>query len=65
MSTKKQGNPLINYFKASYAEMRKVTWPSREETCQKAWIVIGFTVGFMVILGALDFVFSQAIEVLI
>lgn len=57
------GNIVINYFKGAFAEIRKVTWPSRHETWKKAWIVIGFSIAFALFLGALDYCFNLILEI--
>ncbi|MBI2411109.1 MAG: preprotein translocase subunit SecE [Candidatus Kerfeldbacteria bacterium] len=56
---------MSTYFKGAYAEMRKVTWPSREETWRKAWTVIGFSAVFAVFLGVLDFILNKALEIIL
>ena len=38
------------------AELKKVVTPSREETIRYIWIVLGFVLVMMLIVGVLDFV---------
>lgn len=45
---------LYNYFKAAISEMRKVKWPTREETMRLTRLVLIVTVIFSIVLGALD-----------
>jgi preprotein translocase subunit SecE len=45
---------MANYFRNVYAEMLKVTWPSRQETNRLTWMVITVTAIFAVSLGAID-----------
>lgn len=61
----KSGNALTNYLRNSIAELKKVTWPSREEVWRKSWVVVGFSAGFGLFLGALDFVMNSLLEVII
>lgn len=49
---------LVGYFRNVYAEMKKVTWPTREETIRLTRIVLSVTVGFSLVLGALDIFYS-------
>lgn len=49
---------LINYLRASVAEMRKVTWPTREETIHLTRLVLAVTVVFSLSLGLLDVFFG-------
>lgn len=45
---------LVTYFKASAAEMKKVTWPTREETIRLTRMVLAVTIVFSLALGLLD-----------
>jgi preprotein translocase subunit SecE len=49
---------LISFFKEVKTEMRKVNWPTRQETVKYSTIVIGASVVVAVFLGGLDFLFS-------
>lgn len=55
----KSSNRIIRYFQETQEELRKVTWPTREETIRLTMIVLGATVIFAVFLGALDFIFQR------
>ena len=46
--------PIYNYLVASANEMRKVTWPNREETIRLTRLVIALTVVASIILGTID-----------
>jgi preprotein translocase subunit SecE len=54
--------PIARYFRDTRAELRKVTWPSREEAWHLTLIVLGATVGMSIILGLSDFVFSKVMQ---
>ncbi|MCK4553863.1 preprotein translocase subunit SecE [Candidatus Parcubacteria bacterium] len=58
-------NKLVNYIKASAEEMKKVTWPSKKETYQYTLLVIGISLAVAAFLGALDYIFSFALELFI
>lgn len=45
---------IVRYFKGVYAEMQKVTWPTREETINLTQVVLAVTIAFAVGLGILD-----------
>ncbi len=53
---------IADYFKDSYAEMKKVVWPSRRQTLQHTGIVILFSLVVALFLGALDIFFQWGIE---
>ncbi|HZT95638.1 MAG TPA: preprotein translocase subunit SecE [Chloroflexota bacterium] len=42
------------YFQESRAELRKVNWPSREETTQLTFAVIAMTLAIAIFLGVID-----------
>ncbi len=58
-------NKLTNYIKGSVEEMKKVTWPTKKETKNFTLLVIGISVGVAIFLGALDYIFSFALEQLL
>jgi preprotein translocase subunit SecE len=45
---------IIQFFKESYAELRKVIWPSREDVISSVKVVIVSTVIIALILGLID-----------
>lgn len=58
-------NKLINYFKESKTELKKVSWPSRQETITHTALVIGISLGIAVFFGFLDYVLALGVEKLI
>ncbi len=63
VKAERQGpNPLIRYFRETRGELRKVTWPTREETWRLTLIVLGVSAAMAVFLGLiLDTLFSRII----
>lgn len=59
-------NKIINYIKESKDELKKVVWPSRQETTKYTILVIGISLGVAFFLGILDlglnFVLEQVIK---
>lgn len=55
-------DPIGRYVRDTRAELRKVTWPSREEGWHLTLIVLGATVGMSLILGASDYFFSKIMQ---
>ncbi len=45
---------IVQFFKDSYAELRKVVWPSREDVVSSVKVVIVSTIIFAVLLGLVD-----------
>jgi preprotein translocase subunit SecE len=53
---------IIQFFKDSYAELRKVVWPSREDVIASTKVVILSTIVMALVLGLMDFVFVLGID---
>ena len=52
-------NPVVKYFRGTRAELRKVNWPTREETINLTLIIVSVTVVVAIFLGVLDFIFQE------
>ncbi|MCB8927369.1 MAG: preprotein translocase subunit SecE [Ardenticatenaceae bacterium] len=63
--TANQPNPVTRYWKETRGELRKVTWPTREESQRLTAIVIGVTISFALFLWVFDLLFSNVIQLLI
>lgn len=57
--TEKRENRLVRYLRESRAEMRKVTWPTREEALNLTAIVLIVTVLMSMFLWGLDVIFDS------
>jgi len=55
-------NKLTNYIRESYQELRKVVWPTKQETLNHTILVIGISLGTAIFLGGLDFLFNWLFE---
>ncbi|HUX38093.1 MAG TPA: preprotein translocase subunit SecE [Rectinemataceae bacterium] len=55
-------NKIIQFFKDSYAELRKVVWPSREDVVSSTKVVVISTVIIALGLGFVDFVLVAGID---
>ncbi len=53
---------LAKYIKASFLEMKKVTWPTKKETVDYTVLVIGVSLAVAAFLGGLDFIFQKGLE---
>lgn len=58
-------NKLVNYLKESKTELKKVTWPTRQQTTTHTLLVIGISLGVAVFFGLLDYVLALGVEKLI
>ena len=63
-ATKKE-NAIIRYLKDTRAEIRKVSWPSREEAMNLTGIVIAVTAFMAALLGLVDYIFTRIFSFII
>jgi preprotein translocase subunit SecE len=56
---------LIDYVKSVYIEMRKVTWPTRNELVSSTVVVIALSVIVAVIIFIMDRVFSLGLGLIL
>jgi preprotein translocase subunit SecE len=61
----KRENRLVEYFRETRAELRKVVWPTREEAINLTAIVVGTLIAMSIFLGAVDYFFQALIRFLI
>jgi len=55
-------NNIVSFINEVRAELRKITWPSKDELIGATIIVCILTVIFAMILGGMDFIFSYVIK---
>jgi preprotein translocase subunit SecE len=51
-------NKIISFLKEVRLEMKKVNWPTKEETLRYTLIVVGISAAVAIFLGSLDFLFN-------
>lgn len=56
------GTKIIDYFKTSQVELKKVVWPTKKDTIRYSLIVIGMSLAVAAFLGLLDFIFNIGLE---
>ena len=61
----KKENRIVRYFKGVRAEIRKVTWPSRQTTTRLTGIVLGVMVVMSIALGLVDWAFTKLFALII
>lgn len=57
-------NKVIRFFQESYAELKKVTWPSRDDVNASTRIVIISTALIALALGLVDLLLFEAIDLI-
>ncbi len=53
------------YFSESYYELKKVNWPTKNETINLTIVVIIFSLAISIFLGILDILFTNGLSQLI
>ncbi len=56
---KAQDNRVVRYFRETWFELKKVSWPTRSEAVNLTLIVIVVTTFLALVLGLMDWVFSS------
>ena len=59
-----EAKPLI-FLKEVRTEMEKVSWPNRQQAIRLTLIVIAVSVVVAVFIGALDYIFTKVMELII
>ena len=54
-------NKIISFVKEARAELKKVSWPSKDQTIKYTGIVIGVSLATALFLGVLDLLFSAGV----
>jgi len=61
----KQPNAIQRWYRETMGELRKVSWPTRQEAQRLTWIVVAVMVVMSVVLGVLDYVFSTLVTLVL
>ena len=62
---RRQENAIVRYFRATWAELKKVHWPTRPEATKLTVIVLVTTAGMSAFLGIVDYVSALLFSYLI
>jgi preprotein translocase subunit SecE len=62
---KKAESAVLNYFQESFQEIKKVTWPTKDQAVKLTAIVFGFCLGMAILIGGLDAVFNYGYTILL
>jgi preprotein translocase subunit SecE len=55
-------NKITTFIKEARVELRKVNWPTREQTIKYTALVVGLSLAVAIFLGALDYLFEYIIK---
>ncbi len=57
-------NKIVQFFKDSFGELKKVIWPSRDSVIASTKIVLFSTLAVALFLGVVDFILVRGIDLL-
>jgi preprotein translocase subunit SecE len=63
--TARKPNAVVRYFRETTGELRKVSWPTRQEALNLTLVVLVVTASTSLFLGFLDFLFTRLFRLLI
>ncbi|MBT3390913.1 MAG: preprotein translocase subunit SecE [Chloroflexi bacterium] len=58
-------NAITRFYRETVGELRKVTWPTRQEAINLTIVVLFVTFGMSAFLGLLDYLFSRLFVVIL
>ena len=61
----KNDKPKRNFFKSTFSELKKVSWPSFKQTCAKTGAVISIVFVFMLVVLGLDWIIANLISLIL
>ncbi|MBN1630712.1 MAG: preprotein translocase subunit SecE [Thermoleophilia bacterium] len=59
------GTRMTDYLRATWYEMKKVTWPTRQEAANLTLIVMVAMLALALVLGVVDWLFSQIFSLIL
>jgi preprotein translocase subunit SecE len=64
-SKRRRENAIVRYLRETIAELKRVSWPNRQEATRLTLIVLATTVAMSAFLGIVDLLSTQHFSVLI
>ncbi|MEJ2262249.1 MAG: preprotein translocase subunit SecE [Anaerolineales bacterium] len=64
-SARKQENAVQRFFRETMGELRKVSWPTRQEATNLTVIVLIVIAAMSVFMGVLDFIYTRVFILLL
>lgn len=58
-------NAVSNYLRASFEELTRVTWPTKQQAVKISIIVLIFCLVSAVLLGVIDYLFNEGYSYLV
>jgi len=64
-TSRKKQSGIQRFYRETVGELRKVTWPTREEAINLTIIVIIITFGMSAFLGIVDYIFTRLFAIIL
>jgi len=61
----REGNRVVGFLRASWAELQRVQWPDRRQVAQATAVVLGFVAIAGLYLGLADFIAKEIVEAIL
>jgi preprotein translocase subunit SecE len=58
-------NGLFSFLREVKAEVKRITWPSKDETKKALIAVVIFTLIYIMLVGGLDFIFKNLFKIIL
>jgi preprotein translocase subunit SecE len=65
IGAKLRDNRIVSYFRETWYELKKVSWPTRQEGINLTLMVIAVTAFMSIVLGLMDYLFQTAFSLII
>jgi preprotein translocase subunit SecE len=62
VATEKTESGIVRFFRDAWSEMRKVVWPSQQETIRLTGVVITISIVVGLLLALCDLLFTQMVQ---
>ncbi len=60
--TEKKNNAIVHFYRETVGELRKVSWPTRDEAVNLTTIVLVVLTGMAIFLGLIDLIGEQLLQ---
>lgn len=60
--TERKNNAIVHFYRETVGELRKVSWPTRDEAMNLTMIVVVVLVGMAIFLGLIDLIGEQLLQ---
>lgn len=60
-----KSNGFFSFFKDVKAEVKKITWPSKDEAKKAFAAVMAFTLMYTILVGAFDSIFKKLFDIIL